>query len=229
MVDLLTAGNYAILTKTGISTVPTSNITGDIAVSPAAAASMTGFSLSLDSTGEFSTSTQVMGKAWAANYASPTPGVLTSAVSAMEAAYTNAANRVNTNTERIDLGAGLLGGTFGGPGYELTTGIYTFNSDVTLTSDIYFSGSSTDIFIIQIAGNLVQAANMNVILSGGALAENIFWQIAGHVSVGEGAHMEGILLVMTYVLFKTTSSLNGRILAQTACNLQVATITQPSV
>jgi len=73
----------------------------------------------------------------------------------------------------------------------------------------------------------VQSANYNVILSNGALAENIFWQVAGHVVVGAGAHMEGILLVQTDVLFETLSSLNGRVLAQTACNLQMATITEP--
>jgi hypothetical protein len=45
--------------------------------------------------------------------------------------------------------------------------------------------------------------------------------------VEEGANMKGILLVKTDVLFKTGSSLNGRVLAQTACNLQMATIKQP--
>jgi hypothetical protein len=65
-------------------------------------------------------------------------------------------------------------------------------------------------------------------LTNGALAKNIFWQVAGYVNVGEGAHMEGILLVKTAVTFVTGSSLNGRVLAQTACVLQMATITQPS-
>jgi len=45
--------------------------------------------------------------------------------------------------------------------------------------------------------------------------------------VGAGAHMEGILLVKTDVTFITGSSLNGRVLAQTACVLQSATIVQP--
>ena len=85
----------------------------------------------------------------------------------------------------------------------------------------------TDIFIIQSTGNLVQVANTDVILTNGALAKNIFWQLAGHVVVGEKAHLEGILLVKTDVLFETKSSLNGRVLAETACNLQMATITEP--
>jgi hypothetical protein len=72
----------------------------------------------------------------------------------------------------------------------------------------------------------LQAANTDVILAGGAKSENIFWQVAGLVNVGAGAHLEGVLLVKTSVTFKTGSSLLGRGLAQTACNLQMATITE---
>jgi hypothetical protein len=230
-VDLLTAGDYVILTKTGISTVPDSAITGDIAVSPISAEAMTGFSLSMDSGNEFSTSTQMVGKAFAANYASPIPTHLTTAVSEMETAYTDAGGRPNPDAARIDLGTGVLGGAYGGATAKLTPGVYTFGTDVNVAETIYFEGSGlgagqgdTDVFIIQMTGNLKQAANTEVILTGGALAKNIFWQVAGAVTVGAGAHMEGILLVKTDVLFETGSSLSGRVLAQTACNLQKATI-----
>jgi hypothetical protein len=226
VVDLKTAGEFVILTKTGISTVPTSTITGDIAVSPINAAAMTGFDLILSTDGKSSTSTQFTGKAYAADYVADTPTVLTTAVGDMETAYTNAAGRPNADGARINLGAGLLGGDFGGPTAPLTPGVYTFTTDVTLTGNVYFHGSATDVFIIQIAGSLLQDANYNVILTGGALAKNIFWQVAGHVKVQAGAHMEGILLVKTAVHFITGSSLNGRVLAQTACVLQKATITQ---
>jgi hypothetical protein len=234
-VNLLSAGNYAILTKTGISTVPDSVITGDIAVSPIAATAITGFSLTMDSGNEFSKSIQVVGKAFAANYAAPIPAHLTSAVSAMEAAYTDAAGRANPNATRVNLGGGVLGGVFGGEFDKLTPGVYTFGSDVTIAADIYFEGTGTgagqgetDIFIIQIAGKLTQTANINVFLSNGALATNIFWQVAEAIVVGTGAHLEGIILAQTSVLFKTKSSLNGRVLAQTDCNLQQATITEPA-
>jgi hypothetical protein len=61
---------------------------------------------------------------------------------------------------------------------------------------------------------------------GGAQAKNIFWQVAGTASVGAGAQLQGVLLVKTDALFVTGSYLNGRVLAQTACNLQMATITE---
>ena len=62
-------------------------------VSPIAATAITGFGLVADKTNTFSTSPQVTGKIYAANYASPTPANLTTAVSNMEAAYTDAAGR----------------------------------------------------------------------------------------------------------------------------------------
>jgi hypothetical protein len=214
-VDLGTASDYVILAKTGISTVPTSAITGDIAVSPKTAAAITGFSLSLDNTGNFSTSEQLTGKAYAA-----TPTLLT-AVSNMEAAYTDAEGRSNTVAARIDILGGLLAGL------TLTPGVYTFGTDVLVKGgDVTFDGGG--VFIIQMTGNLVQAASTKVTLSNGALAENIFWQIEGTVTVGAGAHMEGIILAKTAVTFITGSTLNGRIFSQTACALQMATITQPS-
>jgi hypothetical protein len=225
-VDLGTAGDYAILTKTGISTVPTSAITGNIAVSPIAATAITGFVLMLDSGTQFSTSTQVVGKATAASYGGAAATLLTTAVSNMETAYTDAAGRLNPDAARINLGTGLLGGSLpGGPTTPLTPGVYTFGTDVSISGNLHFNGDG--VYIIQIAGSLIQAAGYNVILEGGALAKNIFWQVAGHVEVGANAHMEGIILGKTAVTFVTESSLNGRILAQTACVLQKATITQP--
>jgi hypothetical protein len=226
-VELLSAGNFAILAKTGISTVPDSAITGDIAVSPIDSTAMTGFSFAKDLGEDYSTSVQIAGKAYAADYTAPIPSLLTTAVSAMEAAYTNAAGRTNTDAAKKNLGGGLLGGAFGGATTPLTTGVYTFGTDISVSSDIHFSGSATDVFIIQTTGNLVQAANINVILEGGALAKNIFWQVAGFVKVGAGAHLEGVVLVKTHAVFMTGSSLDGRILSQTACTLDQVRVTEP--
>jgi hypothetical protein len=242
--DLGTAGDYVILTKSGISAVPDSVITGDIGVSPIAATALTGFSLTMDAGGEFSTSTQLqspLGKAYAATYHPPIPAVLSTAVSNMETAYTDAAGRLNPDDERINLGGGVLGGVFGGgkmdgkgETHPLTPGVYTFGSSVSIEQDITFEGTNKDnnqdpdVFIIQISGDLIQAANTKVLLTGGALAENIFWQVAEVVQVGVGAEMQGILLGFALVEFKTGSSLvTGRVLSQKACTLDQATITAP--
>jgi hypothetical protein len=168
--------------------------------------------------GTFSTSTEFTGRAFAADYASPSPGILTTAVSAMETAYNNAAGRPSTVTfEESEIG-----------GKTLSAGVYTFNVDINISKGLIITGSADDIFIFKTSGSIVQAANTRVTLAGGAKAENIFWQVAGTVSVGAGAHLEGVLLVKTAVTFTTGSSLNGRILTQTACTLGMATITEPS-
>ena len=237
------ASDYAILSKTGITTVPTSVITGDIAVSPITATAMTGFSFVFGAKGMRSSSQIVNeGNAFAADDTGDIGPRLTTAVSNMNTAYNDAAERINNDPMRINLGGGSLGGPYigayyGGPANPLTPGVYTFSTDTSndgslvILSDIHFKGTEHDIFIIQIAQNLAIDTNIKVILQSNfgtyPKPENIFWQVAGHVILGAGAHMEGILLVKTDVTFITGSSLNGRVLAQTACNLQSATITAP--
>jgi len=228
VVELGLAGEYAILAKSGISTMAGSYINGDIAVSPIASTAMTGFDLTLSSSTQFSTSELIVGEAHAASYGGVIASVLTTAVGAMETAYTDAAGRPRPSGDRINLGGGILGlgGNFGGPTKPLTPGVYTFGTDVYLNSDVHFSGDG--VYIIQISGDLVQAEDKKVILDlDAAKPEKIFWQVAGHVEVGVGAQMKGIILAKTKVDFKTNSSLNGRVLTQTACNLQSATITEP--
>jgi hypothetical protein len=235
-VGLGKAKDYVILAKAGISTVPSSVITGDIGVSPIAATAMTGFSLTAHSTNVYSTSVQLAGtsKAYAANYAVPTPALLTTAVLNMEAAYTDAAGRDIVDTAKTNYGAGfqgdvpVLGIVFGGPHDHLPAGVYTFETDVTIDGILYFTGDEDDIFIIRVAGNLEQTGGARVQLDGGALAKNVFWQVAGHVKVGPSAHMEGIVLAATYVLFETEATIVGRIFAQTYVALQVATVTNPA-
>jgi hypothetical protein len=222
VIKLGEAGNYVILAKTGISTVPKSPITGDIGVSPIESFAMTGFDLIMDSSEQFSTSSQITGRAHAASYGGDIETTLTKAVLDMQAAYSDAAGRIGDG-DKLNLGAGNLGPYVGGADNPLEAGVYTFGTGITITNDIHFSGNANSVFIIRSTGVLTQAASTSVVL-GDVKAENIFWQIAGNVAVGEGAHMAGILLVKTDVLFVTGSSLQGRVLAQTACNLQMATI-----
>ena len=103
-VNLGKASSFAILTKSGVTNVPTSAISGDMGVSPIAATAITGFSSVADKTNTFSTSTQVTGKIFAASYASPTPANLTTAISNMQTAYTDAAGRKNPNFTELHAG-----------------------------------------------------------------------------------------------------------------------------
>jgi hypothetical protein len=222
-VELGAASNYVILARSGISTVPNSSIFGDVGVSPIAGTTMTGFDMVMDSSGEFSTSPQINGKAYAANYAFPTSSELTTAVGDMETAYNDAAGRPNEDAERTNVGAGDISGEI------LTPGIYTFDADISISADIAFKGDENDVFIVKTKGSLLQAAGTTVTLVAGAQAKNIFWQIAGQVKVGASSQLQGILLVKKDALFMTGSYLDGRVLAQTACNLQMAVVTEPAL
>jgi hypothetical protein len=222
-VELGTAGDFVILSKAGVTNVPGSVITGDIGSSPIAFTAITGFSTVADQSGTFATSAQVTGRMYGSDHISPTPSKMTTAVSDFETAYTDAAGRPNADAARKELLGGNLDAEL------LTPGVYTWSSSVGITTEINIAGGPDDIFIFQIAGDLIMAANLNVVLAGGAKAKNIFWQVAGEVELGAGAHFKGTILAATSVTFVTGSSLDGRVFSQTAVALQKATITQPSV
>jgi Ice-binding-like/Bacterial Ig-like domain len=217
-VDLGAAGNYVILAKTAISNIPTSAVTGDLGLSPAATSFVTGFALT-NATG-FATSPQVTGSIFAADMASPTSTNLTTAVENMITAYNDAAGRPSPDFS--ELGTGNIGGL------TLTPGLYKWTSTVTLPSSITISGGANDVWIFQISGDLTVSNSVNITLAGGAQAKNIFWQVAGTVTVGTTSHFEGVILSMTGITFQTGASLFGRALAQTAVVLDGNAITKPN-
>ena len=218
-VKLGTSGSFVILSKAGISTVPPSVITGNLGVSPVAATSITGFSLSADASNVFSTTPQVTGKVYAADYAPPTPSNLTTAVGDMEDAFTDAAGRAPDVTE---LNAGDIGGK------TLTKGVYQWGTGLLIPTDVTLTGSATDVWVFQIAQNLTMASDVKVVMAGGALPKNVFWEVAGAVDLDTNAHIEGTILCQTGIALKTGSSINGRLLAQTAVTLAGSTVVQPA-
>ena len=226
-VDLLSADNYAILAKTAVTTVGTTVVTGNIGISPAFASNTSGFSPVLDSTDCFSVSdplSLVIGKIYAADYSTngcATPAILTTAVSAMEHAYTDAAGRPHGVGPNLNRGGGTLADL------TLAPGVYTWGSNVTITGDITLSGNATDVWIFQISGTLGIDANKKITLSGEASPKNIFWQVTDAVTLQPGSHLEGNILAETNIAMQTGATLNGRALAQSAVTLDANTVTAP--
>jgi hypothetical protein len=136
---------------------------------------------------------------------------MSTAISDMEAAYTNAANAFPPT--QSELGAGSLGGN------TILAGIYKWSTDVTIATSITLSGSASDVWIFQISGNLVTASATNILLSGGAHASNIFWQVAGYTELGTYSNFNGVILDKTAIHLLTGAFLNGRAFAQTAVTL----------
>jgi hypothetical protein len=213
VVNLGVAGNFAILSKSGITDVFQSAITGDIGTSP-----ITGAAILV-------TCVEVAGTIYTVNAAGPlpcrviNPSRLTTAVSDMQTAYTDAAGRSKPNF--LNLGAGNIGGK------TLTPGLYKWTSAVVIPTDITISGGPKDVWIFQVAGTLNMSSAVKIILAGGAKSKNIFWQASGAVTCGTTSHFEGIILGKTGINLQTGASINGRLLAQTAVTLQMNTVTQP--
>jgi hypothetical protein len=194
-------------------------VTGNLGVSPAAATYVTGFSLTMDATNVFASSPQVTGRVYAADHASPTPSSLTTAVSDMELAFTDAAGRAPDVTE---LGAGDIGGR------TVTPGVYKWGTGLLIPTDVTLRGDATDVWIFQVAQALTVSNGVQIQLSGGALSRNVFWQVSGQAELGTTAHFEGVLMTQTSITLGTGASINGRLLAQTAVNIDSSTVVRPA-
>jgi hypothetical protein len=209
------AGDFTILSKSGITDVYPSVITGNVGTSP-----ITGAALLLKCD-------EVKGNVFVVDAAGPAPcasnnaSTLNAAVGAMETAYNEAAGRVSP--DETELGAGEIGGL------TLAPGLYKWTTNVSISTDVTLKGSDSgsDVWIMQVAGKLNLANGKRVTLSGGALAKNIFWQVAGSATLGTTSHFEGVLLSKALIAVNTGATVNGRLLAQTAVTLQKNTVTPP--
>jgi hypothetical protein len=214
-VRLGTSSDFVILSKSGITDVHPSAVTGNVGTSP-----ITGAALLL-------TCGEVKGKVVVVDAAGPLPCAvndaksLTAAVGNMEMAYLDAEGRTSPNF--TELGAGEIGGL------TLAPGLYKWGTGLLISSDVTLSGGPNDVWIFQVAGTLNQASATRVTLTGGALPKNVFWQVAGAMTIGTTAHFEGIALAKTLIAANTGASVNGRLLAQTAVTLQMNTVNQPAL
>jgi hypothetical protein len=212
-VDLGVSGDFAILSKSGITNVPPSAITGNVGTSP-----ITGAALLL-------TCPQVDGTIYTVDPAGPLPcrvtdaPGLTTAVLNMQAAYTDAAGR--SNPDYLNVGAGIIGGL------TLYPGLHKWTSTLLIPTDITLDGGPDDVWIFQVSGTLTMSSAVRMNLKGGAQASNIFWQVSGAVTLGTTSHFEGNLLGATSIAVQTGATVNGRLLAQTAVTLQMNTVTIP--
>lgn len=217
-VNLGTAGDFVLLAKSGVSATGTTAIVGDLGISPAATSYFTGFSQALDASTQFATSSLVTGKLYAADMAPPTPAKMTTAISDMETAFTDAAGR--TLPAFTELGAGDVSGL------TLVPGLYKWGTGLLITTGVTLSGSATDVWIFQIAQDLTVSSGAMITLSGGALAKNVFWQISGQTTLETTADFKGIVLCQTAIVMRTGAVFNGRALAQTAITLDANAVTE---
>tara|TARA_R110001583_G_scaffold10019_3_gene46769 strand:- start:2264 stop:3715 length:1452 start_codon:yes stop_codon:yes gene_type:complete len=223
-VNLQTSADFAILSKTGITNVPASAITGNIGASPITAAAMDNVFCSEISGTIYGSDAAYTGSGAITCFAGAAADntLVANAVLDMGIAYNDAAGR--TLPDFTELGAGDISGM------TLEPGLYKWSSGLLISTDVTLSGGANDVWIFQIAGDITQADASSIVLTGGALAKNIFWQVAGGtgVALGTTAHFEGIILAEKGITLNTGAVVIGRLLSQTAVTLDQNTITEPA-
>ncbi len=206
-VSLGTAASFAVLAgSTVTNTGTTTMVTGDLGLSP-------GLSVSAFPPGTLNGTRHA------------TDAAAAQAQVDLTAAYNDAATR--------SMGSQPLPGNLGG--MTLSPGLYTNASSVLISgpgagNDVTLNanGDANAVFIFQIGSTLTTATDSQVILTGGAQAKNIFWQVGSSATLGTNSVFEGTILAQDSITLNNGATLAGRALARAgAVTLDTNTVTTP--
>ncbi|MDP9212224.1 MAG: ice-binding family protein [bacterium] len=213
-VDLGTADDFAVLAGSAITNTPTSTITGDVGLSPASGSFYAGL-----------TDAEVDGTIYAVDGAGPggsvnDPGLLTTAKADLTTAYNDAAGRTTTST----IGSGLGGVTLTEGTYDSAAGTFALAVGTTLT--LNGQGNADAVWIFKMASTLTTGSGSTVLLTNGAQACNVFWQVGSSATLGTNSTFVGNILALTSATLTTGAEVEGSVLAQNgAVTLDSNTIT----
>lgn len=203
-VPLLTGGNFKVLAGSTVTNTGLTTITGgDLGLSPGS--SVTGFP----------------------------PGTLTSPA-VMHVTDPTAAQAQLDLTAAYNFAAGIvlpapasLPGDLSG--LTLTEGVYKTSSSTMISAGtLTLTGSANSVFVFQIGSTLTTGSSTQVILSGGVVASNVFWQVGSSATLGTSSSFAGTIMALTSITLNTGASLQGRALARNgAVTLDTNVITDP--
>jgi hypothetical protein len=185
-VFLGSAGSYAVLAGSTVTNTGPTIVNGNLGVWPGTA--ITGFGPGV-----------VNGSEDAGDVAAQ------HAQASLKIAYNDAAARTSINTIKV---AGDIGGQ------TLAPGLYKSTSSLMLSGAVTLHGSG--VYIFQVASALTVSSGGTVVLSGGATADNVFWQVGSSATLGTTASFKGTILALASITLATGAKLDGRALAQTA-------------
>ncbi|MFC5500791.1 ice-binding family protein [Lysinimonas soli] len=200
-VDLGTAATFGVLAGSTVTNTGTSVINnGDVGVSPGT--SITGFP----------------------------PGVVTPP-GVVHAADAQAASGQADLTTAYGVAASLTPTTTGLSdlvGLSLVPGVYSGGA-LSLSGTLTLTGSASSVWVFQAASTLVTASASNILVTGGASACNVFWQVGSSATLGSGSNFVGTIMADQSITATTSAVITGRLLARTgAVTLDTNTLTAPT-
>jgi Ice-binding-like len=219
-VQLGTATPFAVLAGTAVTDVPTSSITGDVGLSPAAGTNYAGL-----------TQSEVTGSIYSTDGTGPAgtvddPALLTTAKHDLATAYTEAAGEPPVTT--FTSGDNQLGGQ------TLVPGVYAFgaasSANITAASPLVLNGQgdANAVFVFQASSSLVTASNSVVQLENGAQACHVFWQVSSSATLSSSSTFVGTIMALTSITLDSGATVQGRVMARNgAVTLDANTITVP--
>lgn len=199
-VDLGSASRFAVLASSTVTNTGATTVDGDLGLFPGTA--VTGFP----------------------------PGTVNGTINAgdpiaelaqidLTIAYNDAAGR---SVDAVSVSGNLGGQTFTSGLYQSTSSLEISSGDLTLDA----LGDANAVFIFQVASTFITTKSRQVILSGGANASNVFWQVGSSATLGTDSIFKGNILALASITLATGVMLDGRALARTgAVALNANTIT----
>lgn len=200
-VSLGTANSFVVLAGSGITNTGPTTLNGDMGTYPTT--TITG-----------SSTITITGTNNAGN------GVTQSAKTDLVTAYNSAAGQTSTNAISGDLG-----------GQTLIAGVYTSSSSIGITGALTLNGANNPdaVFVFQAGSSLTTASGSSVVLTNGAQACNVFWQVGSSATLGTGSSFRGTIIALTSITLTTGVTVDGRVLARNgAVTMDTNTITKPS-
>ena len=193
---------FAVLAGTTVTNTGTSQIAGSVGVSPGSA--VTGFPPGLITGGSID----------AANTTAQ------AAQASLTTAYLAAAGETPVTVNASDLG-----------GQTLVPGVYQNAAAMSLTGTVTLNaeGNANAVFVFLAGSTLTTAPSSSVVLTGGAQACNVFWQVGSSATIGTTTNFVGSVLALTSISVQTGATISGRVLARNGqVSLEGDTITVPT-
>ena len=187
-VGLGTASTYSVLAGSTVTNTGSSTLSGDLGLSPGTL--ITGFP---------------PGNAAGTTHA--TDAAAAQAQTDLTTAYLNAAGQPSTSTVTA-----LTNGT------TLTPGVYTASSSLSVAGVITLDagGNADAVFIFQAGSTLTTGSSSSIVLTGGAQACNVFWQVGSSATLGTSTSFVGTIMALTSATLNNGASVTGRVLARNA-------------